>query len=313
MKNIIKLSLFVYLSMIMSSCLKDTPITDYTENAIKPIVLIPNGNFPSVQKANPIAFDFKTEGQDLKVFVRVSYVKPLETALTVNIAKDATIITAYNTANGTTYQELSSSAFQMPATLAITIPAGQLEAFATIKVFADKVDLAKNNMLAFKIVDAGNQPVASNFQQIVFPILVKNSFEANYAVTGYFFHPSSPRAISATKYMSTVTATSVQGQLGDLGGWNFQVSIDPTSGNVSNWVPTDATLTNAGGPASGLMTTDNPAGLTTYPGPGGFTHVAFPNKYDKDKKTFLLHYGYGGGSTSPAGWTRQVYEKWVRQ
>jgi hypothetical protein len=312
MKNIIKLSTFVIFSLLLSSCLKDTPITDYTEDAIKPIVLIPNGNFPSVQKANPLAFDFKSEGQDIKVFVRVSYVKPLDKDVVVNIAKDATIITDYNTRNATSFVELASNAYQMPSSLAITIPAGQLEAFATIKVFADKVDLSKNNMLAFKIVDAGDQPVASNFQKIVFPILVKNSFEANYKVTGYFFHPSAPRGVNATKYMSTISSNIVQGQVGDLGGWNFQVTIEP-SGTISGWVPTDATLANAAGPASGLMETDNPAGLTTYPGPGGFVHSTYNNTYNKDTKTFLLHYGYGGGASSPAGWTRQIYERWVRQ
>lgn len=312
MKNIIKLSTLVIFSLMLASCLKDTPITDYTEEAIKPIVLIPNGNFPSVQKANPLAFDFKSEGQDIKVFVRVSYVKPLDKDVTVTIAKDPTIITDYNTLNATSFIELASNAYQMPSSLTITIPAGQLEAFATIKVFADKVDLSKNNMLAFKIVDAGDQPVASNFQKIVFPILVKNSFEANYKVTGYFFHPSAPRGVNATKYMSTISSNIVQGQVGDLGGWNFQVTIEP-SGTISGWVPTDATLANAGGPASGLMTTDNPAGLTTYPGPGGFVHSTYNNTYNKDTKTFLLHYGYGGGSTSPAGWTRQIYERWVRQ
>lgn len=312
MKNIIKLTFVVLISMVYTSCLKDTPITDYTENAIKPIVLIPNGNFPSVQKANPIALDFKSEGQDLKVFVRVSYVRPLDTDVNVNIAKDPAIIADYNKANGTTFQELPSTAYQLPSSLTVTIPAGNLEAFATIKVFADKVDLAKNNMLAFKIVDAGNQPVAANFHKIVFPILVKNSYEANYAVTGYFFHPSAPRGVNATKYFSTVSSNSVQGQVGDLGGWNFQVTIGG-DGKLSGWVPVGATFDNANVPASGLMTSDNPAGLTTYPGPGGFTNAVYNNTYDKDKKTFLLHYGYGGGSTGPGGWTRQIYEKWVRQ
>jgi hypothetical protein len=312
MKNIVKLTLIFCFGIFMSSCLEDTPITDYSEDAIKPIVLIPNGNFPSVQKANPIALDYKTEGQDLKVYARVSYVRPLSTDVVVNIAKDASIITEYNAKNGTTYQELPSNAYQLPSSLSITIPAGQQEAFAVVKVFADKVDLAKSNMIAFKIVDAGSQPVASNFQKIVFPIVVKNSYEANYNVTGYFFHPSSPRGVNAAKYMSTVSASVVQGQVGDLGGWNFQVSVG-ANGVISGWNPVDATLANAPVPSSGLLTTDNPAGISTYPGPGGFVHTTYNNTYDAAKKTFLLHYGYGGGSSGPSGWTRQIYEKWVRQ
>ena len=299
------------MGIVLASCFDDSPITDYSEDAIKPIVLIPNGNFPSVQKANPIALDFKSEGQDLKIFVRVSYVSTLNTDVVVNIAKDPAIITDYNKANGTSYVELAANAYQLPSSLTITIPAGQQEAFATVKVFADKVDLAKNNMLAFKIVDAGSQPVAANFQKIVFPILVKNIYEGNYNVTGYFFHPSSPRSISAVKYIATVSGSSVQCDLGDLGpaGWNFQVSIG-TNGALSGWVATGST---PAAPSSGLLTTDNPAGLTTYPGPGGFVGTVYNNTYDAAKKTFWLHYGYGGGSTGPSGWTREIYEKWVRQ
>ncbi|MEP7322006.1 MAG: DUF1735 domain-containing protein [Saprospiraceae bacterium] len=307
MKNIINL-LAIVLMISATSCLRDEPITDYTDAAIKPIVLIPNGNWPSVQKANPIAFDFKTTGQDIDLYARVSWVRPLDKDITVNFAKDASIITAYNAALGTNYVELSAGAYTLP-TLAVVIPAGKLEAKVTIKVFADKVDLTKNNMLAFKIVDAGDQPIASNFRQMVFPVLVKNIYEANYNVTGYFFHPSAPRSINAAKYMATISGDRVEGQLGDLGGWFFQVQITNES-KLTSFISNGATPAP---PAAGLMTIDNGAGIPTYPGPGGFDHATYPNDYNATTKTFRIHYGYATGAAGEKEYTRQMYEKWVRQ
>jgi hypothetical protein len=300
---------FLGMLLVFSACLRDEPITDYSENGIKHIILIPNGNWPSVQKANPVAFDFKPEGQDINLFARVSWVKPLDRDVNVTFIKDPAIISAYNTALGTNYVELDSKAYALPASLSVVIPAGKLEAKLTIKVFADKVDLVKNNMLAFKLNDAGGEPISSNFRQMVFPVLVKNIYEANYNVTGYFFHPSAPRGVNQAKYMSTISGDRVEGQVGDLGGWFFQVQIG-TENKLGSWISNGSTPAP---PAAGLMTLDNPVGLTTYPGPGGFTIAAFPNDYNPATKTFRIHYGYAGGSTKQEEYTRQIYEKWVRQ
>jgi hypothetical protein len=307
MKNLFKIVLFTVLAFSLNSCLEDEPITDYSEEAIAPIILIPNGNWPSVVKANPIALDFKSTAQIIDLYARVSWVRPLDKAVTVTFQKDATIIDAYNKAFGTNYVELVTAAYKLPG-LTVTIPAGTQEVKVPIEVFADKIDLSKNNMIAFRISDAGGENVASNFRQIVIPVLVKNSYEASYKVTGYFFHPSAPRGINASKYMATVSATRCEGQVGDLGGWGFQFDVSGT--NVNNWGAAGATPAS---PASGFMTVDNPGNIA-FPVPlGSFTHANYPNTYDPASKTFRFHYGYGGGSTSPNGWTRQIVEAWVRQ
>jgi len=307
MKNLFKITLLSFLVFALSACLKDEFITDYSEEAIGPIILIPNGNWPSVVKANPVALDFKSTAQIIDLYARISWLKPLDRAVTINFQKDAGIITAYNKAFATNYVELAPAAFKLPG-LTVTIPAGTLEVKVPIEVFADKIDLSKNNMLAFRIADAGSEPVASNFRQIVIPILVKNTFEASYKVTGYFFHPSAPRSINASKYLATVSATRCEGQVGDLGGWGFQFDI--SGKHVKNWRAAGATPSS---PASGFLDVDNPGNIA-FPVPlGSFTHANYPNTYDAGSKTFRFHYGYGGGSSSPAGWTRQIVESWVRQ
>lgn len=304
MKNLLKIALLILIGFSFSACLKDEPITDYTDAAIKPIILIPNGNFPSVQTVNPIALDFKPTAQTVDLYARVSWDKPLDKDVTVTFAKDPSIIAAYNTKFGTKYEELPAAAYKLPA-LTVVIPAGQQEVKVPIELFADKIDLAKSNMIAFRLTDASGEPIAANYRQIVFPVLVKNIYEGNYKVSGYFYHPSAPRNINATKYMSTVSGTRVEGQVGDLGGWLFQFDVAP---NLLNWKGTGSTATQAG---SGFFTEDNPAGNGTYPGPGGFTSALFPNTYDAATKTFKLHYGYGGAAAQ-SGWTREIFETWVK-
>lgn len=307
MKNLFKIVLFAFLAFSLTACLEDEPITDYSEEAIGPIVLIPNGNWPSVVKANPIALDYKTTAQIIDLYARVSWSKPLSKDVTVTFQKDATIIDAYNKAFGTNYVELPTAAFKLP-TLTVTIPAGTQEVKVPVEIFADKIDLSKNNMIAFRISDAGDQGVASNFRQIVFPVLVKNSFEASYKVTGYFFHPSAPRGINASKYMATVSASRCEAQVGDLGGWGFQ--FDVSGSTVNNWGAAGSTPAS---PQSGFMTEDNPGNIA-FPVPlDTYTHANYPNTYDAGSKTFKFHYGYAGGSSGQNGWTRQIVEQWVRQ
>lgn len=307
MKNLSKIFLLTFLAFSLNACLEDEPITDYSEEAIAPIILIPNGNWPSVVKANPVALDFKSTAQIVDLYARVSWSKPLDKAVTVTFQKDVTIIDAYNKAFGTNYVELAPAAFKLPG-LTVTIPAGTQEVKVPVEIFADKIDLSKNNMIAFRIADAGGQNVASNFRQIVIPVLVKNSFEASYKVTGYFFHPSAPRSINASKYMATVSATRCEGQVGDLGGWGFQFDVNGT--NVNNWSAAGST---PAAPQSGFLAVDNPGNIA-FPVPlGTFTHANYPNTYDAGSKTFRFHYGYGGGSSGPNGWTRQIVEAWVRQ
>ena len=83
-------------SVLFTSCLKDTPVTDYTDNAIKPIVLVPNGNFPRTTSITPLALDFSTVPYELRIFARVSWSKPLGKSVDVTFKEDDAAIAAYN-------------------------------------------------------------------------------------------------------------------------------------------------------------------------------------------------------------------------
>ena len=132
-----------------------------------------------------------------------------------------------------------------------------------------------------------------------------------YQGTGYFFHPTASRFLNAAKGITSVGVNKYQLNLADLGGSNFafQFELDANN-NAVNWVAAGSTPAS---PASGFMSTDNSGGYTFYPGTTtGFTHSIYNNRYDAATKTFYLHYGYQGGSTSESQYQRQIYEKLVR-
>jgi len=298
-------------SVLFTSCLKDTPINDYSDNAIKPIVLVPNGNFPRTTSVTPLALDNTATPYELRVYARVSWSKPLDKSIDVTFKEDDAAIAAYNTTFGSNWVKLNSTAYSIPS-LKVTIPAGQQEAYIPVQIIPNKVDGNVNNILAFTITDASGEVVSTNYQTVLTPILLKNIYEDDYQVTGYFHHPSGPRPINATKYFATVSPVRVEGQLGDLAGWGFRITVTGTA--LSDWEGVGATPTGAN---SGLMTADNPGAqpfpIPPAPGTAPWLHSTYNNSYDPATKTFWLHYGYvSAGGSGQNSWTRQIYEKWVR-
>lgn len=155
-----------------------------------------------------------------------------------------------------------------------------------------------------------------------FLILIISAIQGNsqiltggYNSTGYFFHPSAPRAITTSKTLAQISTNRYQLDLGDIGGqgWYFQFDVD-ASNNLVNWSAQGATPAV---PASGFMTTDNPGNIvfsvSPPPGSAPYLHSTYNNRYDPVSKTFYLHYGYAGGSTGETGYNRQIYEKLTLQ
>lgn len=169
-------------SVLFTSCLKDTPITDYSDTGIKPIVLIPNGNFPSANQANTLAFEASNTPSVVNLTARVSWSKPLGKAIEVTFTKNSTLIADYNAKFGTGYVEMNADAWSL-ATNKVTIAADQTEASIPLQIFSSKVDLSKENMLAFSITDASGETISSNYKSIVLPIGVKNRFDGVWDLT----------------------------------------------------------------------------------------------------------------------------------
>ncbi len=139
-----------------------------------------------------------------------------------------------------------------------------------------------------------------------------NSFSqaGDYSVTGYFFHPTSNRAISVIKTITQIDANTYEYSIGDLGAsFSFQFDIDGGN-NLVNWHAVGAPYPE---PSSGFMTLDNPGGFvftsTDQPGVSPWLHSTYNNKYDPINHIFYMHYGYATGATSQLGYNRQIYER----
>jgi hypothetical protein len=239
--------------------------------------------------------------------------------ITVYIAKNDAVVSDYNSVNGTTYTAVASNstAVQYDFTKPVIIKAGQRTALVPIKVNVALLNLSLQNALGIVIQSASGASVnnSQNQAKLLIDISFKNIYDADYTTSGYFFHPSSPRALSDDKHLYTVGAATCEAGLGDLYPSNYYFIFDISGTNtLTNWV---ADLATPAAPNSGFMTLDNPGGTvyTVTPGPGTspWLSTTYNNTYNPSTYTFYMHYGYvASGGTSQNSYGRQVYEKWVK-
>ena len=141
----------------------------------------------------------------------------------------------------------------------------------------------------------------------LFHYLPATAQEGDYLFSGYFFHPTSSRAISGEKIVVKINDSTYQTAIGDLygSGYLFNFQIDANN-KLVNWHAVGTTPLE---PASGFMTVDNPGNFSYYPDTTqGFTSDVYNNTYDPATRTFYFHYGYGVNSTGQSGYSRQIYE-----
>lgn len=103
-----------------------------------------------------------------------------------------------------------------------------------------------------------------------------NKYMGNYIETGYFTHPTLPRALNLTKTLSYVDPNTVSCDLADLGSSGYTMTIKV---NADNTCEVSAFLSGAP-----LANSQMVPGAT--------------NQYYPDSKSFILNYQYLGGN----GW-----------
>ena len=307
------------MATLFSSCLKDN--TRYVDfGAATPLVELPAATGVAGTGMFQVAsFSISNTATPLNVQVNVAAPKPLSSALTVKLSVDQAALAAYNTANGTSYILLPAADYT--SSMTVTIPANQNSANLVININSSLISPSVSNyVLPISITDAGGQQI-SNYKTILYNITVKNPYDGNYTVTGYKFHPSAPHVLSGTYAIKTVSAVTSNCPVGDLGGSGYSFNFDTNAGVLSNYVPVGST---PAAPASGFMTADIPTpGGTVFtvaqtqdgatPGVAPYNQTNYNNTYSAPAKTFFIHMGYGSGSTSQAGYTRQFYMKLVQQ
>ena len=148
-----------------------------------------------------------------------------------------------------------------------------------------------------------------------------DSLDMRFNVTGYFFHPSLPRAINMAKTLHKVNANTYETWVGDLQNNNlkFQFSVDAQN-KLSNWRWISSNSNNDyviyKQPASSFLASDNPGGFTfpgIQPGQNNYNNTLYNNRFDPAAFSFFMRYGYQSGATNVNQFQRQIYEKWERE
>lgn len=306
----------VLVSLLVCSCYKTSSLNGAGITVIQ---------FPAAATINSY---LTTAGSQTLAIVEIRRDVPnqsvLKSSQTVTIQLSSSVITDYNTANGTSYTVLPSNVFTFdasnPATNgALTVTFAPGEFAKSIKINIDLTALPAapvKSALGFTITNVSGGTIGSTKSAFV-TVGAKNAYEASYSVSGFFFHPTAGRAISSTKAITTLSPTRCQAAHSDLAGYFIQFDVSATN-TLINYAAAGSTPPV---PASGFMTTDNPKGQDySDPSNGGFlpgtppyTSATYNNTYVPATKTFWMHYGYQSGGNGEATFTRQVYEKWVRQ
>ena len=318
MKRIlINSSIIVSLVMAMTGCQKDIDVLATAQAGATPAVGFGLSNRDALSIG--VAASAPTLDTTIKLFSNKA-----GSAATVTVAVDNTIVDTYNTTNTTKIAYMPASVYTVPATVAIA--AGSKEGDAKLSVDITKLlGFGTEFALGLSItnVSGGPNAVLADHSKLFILVQVKNAYDADYTVTGYLFHPSSTRAIKATKHLTTVSSVTSKGDVGDLGGSGYQFQFDVSATNtLTNWVSLGSTPLP---PKAGFMTLDNGGGYdfttgnaTFNPGTAPWQVSTYNNTYDPSSSTFWMHYGYYSGGTPLPGtgevtYSRIIYEKWVRQ
>lgn len=158
---------FLILAGLACGCKKSEFVLDYS--GIKPVIIIPNGNWPSKSMFEPQPLDSLFGIQQLKLYARVSYATALDKPVKVIFKEEPTLLDSYNTRWGTNYKALPKAAYSV-ATLELNIPAGTHQAYIPVQVFPAQFNGTDDYLIAYTISSAEDQIIGANAKTIVFTI-----------------------------------------------------------------------------------------------------------------------------------------------
>ncbi|MES2456136.1 MAG: DUF1735 domain-containing protein [Bacteroidota bacterium] len=163
-----KSTLYLLLLLLsLCSCKKNDYRLDYS--GIKPIVIVPNANWPGKSLYDPQPSDSLFGVQKLKLYARVSYAAALDHPVKVTFKPAPELLADYNTKWYTAYELLPADAYQA-SSLEVTIPANVKEAVLPVSIFPDKIAGTTDYFMAFTISSAGGENVAANAKTIIFTL-----------------------------------------------------------------------------------------------------------------------------------------------
>ncbi len=305
------------MAFLLSSCLKDKGFEDGKYGTVnrnvegQEWVSIPL----AARTSRTISLESRPGSQSIELFsLSYDYKEPVASEFTVNLQVNNSLLSSYSNVTA-----LPTNAYT--GTTSVTFKQGQrISDPLKLSISTDALDPSKVYGIGLTIasVTKTGVQIPSNLKNMIVFFTVKNEYDGEYDVTGYFFHPTAGRAIKATKKLSTVGKNrSMASMLGDLAGWEFAFDVDANR-KLTNWEAMGSTPPKGQPGSSGFMENDNPGGTTfagtAQPGVGEWVSSKYNNTYDPTTKTFWMHYGYVAGVVGDEkAYTRQIYEKWVRK
>jgi hypothetical protein len=325
MKKIMISSALLAATFIFGGCVKDKGFENHEYGINSPEASPAGVGFPwaTASDATINSVEVKTSAQTVAAPTITLFAdQPAPQDIHVNLTLNMALVTAHNADPAKTpLTTFPAGAYSIPS-LKVTIPKGERMGALNITI-PTTTGLSFSDIygLGFTItsVDEAGYKIADNLKNVVIGINVANQYAGDYNTSGYFMHPTGPRALNDIKTLGTKSAVGCIAPLADLYPQGYYFDFDVALGTgvqpISNWVARNAT---PAAPGSGFFTADvpNPGGLNPYPATGPtpgsapWLHSTYNNTYNYTTKTFFMHYGYNGASQS---WTRQAYEKWVKK
>jgi hypothetical protein len=296
MRNkIFKITSFLAVVLLVSSCLKDDIGEDWTAS-------LKGKMYAEIWKGGFAAFSLQPVPDEVtfKFLVNIATDELPTEDITVTLAVNPEAITRYNKLKGTEYKLYPYITVLNPT---VTIKAGTRNAYAHVKVWnASELSACDNYMAPISIMDATGGVIVSdavNMGSRLMALPIANKYQGDYHATGYFKHPTagSSRAIDMDKFYGTLTCKSVNGDLADLGpDYTMDLIVDESAVIMVGGNPTyKVTIIGYGAQVTEQL--DVADDLIS-----GATGVTF-NYWDINAKKFVLRYHYNNG----AAW-REIME-----
>ena len=250
MKNIKYLALVLILAVSLQSCLKDTAFLNVSNTT--PLVEFSFGSTGT----STLSFGTLADTTEFDTVIAVNLASPqvLNTAVTVTVTLDQSLVTNFNAANpGNKLAILPDSVYALPKTITLTIPAGYRIAKIPLKFNVTKIDPTVSFAIPYtitnvKAADGSNVIISGNAGSILYAF-IGNPIAGNYTHEwirfnnagatgspaydqnfGDAFTPISPTEIQVTSGTGTTYDLTFTDPLTGLSGLKgFNVTFVPSS------------------------------------------------------------------------------------
>ena len=260
--SLVKIKAFFAISclIMVTSCVKEKAgSTDLSQTS--DLVILNGAGTGNFKASNLLVNTSSPDTLKKTVLAILASNNKSNTAVTVTLGVDNSVIAAYNTANGTNFQAVPTNAFKLVSS-SVTIPGGLQYTGSTILwIFQNKLDPAVSYLLPVAITDGGGKGLSSN-QNIIYYNVIGNPLAGPYTVVGKRYNYTGiigyscgspiPGGYGSTatspspKSASPVDAKVISLDYANLGGSGYQylVNIDPANPNNAI-VKSNSTLAGA--------------------------------------------------------------------